>query len=214
MLSLVLDLHGFQGRPPTAFARYSRLLAEEVAAAAPRTGILVTLWETGPAPPADVIAVLDGSGRVDSSRPTLTLFADLAPFVEPRALPVAERWRRRFRAAWVARQSSAVLVPSQMAARAATQYLRVPGDRLAWIGSVGPGWRRAPRTDVEAFRSARGLPARYLARLQPSRAVDAAWARTGAGLEEGGLVSVEGFDEADRRLVLSGAVAAIAPSPS
>ncbi len=117
------------------------------------------------APPAaaDVVVSLTGSLRPPDPRlPSVATIYDLSHLLAPRSHNFLVRVRRGWLTALLTRRADGLLAPSHGIARALVDYLRVPGNRLTWVPTIGPGWRRAPRADVERVRAELELKERYL----------------------------------------------------
>lgn len=240
MLNLVLDVRDLHRRPRPEYAAYAQLLTDAVLEAAAGSGVAAVAWEAGPMPAADVLAVLDGSGRVARLVPTVSVLYDLSHLLAPRLMNPLERWRRGLSVAWTARQSAFVLAPSRSVATAASTYLRVPEGRVAWLGSLAPSSGRASRAEVTAFRESHHLGERYFAlpgpidRRHQVEVVISAWSRARARLpgvdlvalgpvpdrrlvdamRAAGLSWIGDAGEEATRLLVSGAIAALSPAPA
>lgn len=117
---------------------------------------------TAPAP-ADVVVDLCPTLRAPGPQiPTVRAVYDISHLVAPSAHTLLERTRRGWSAALLTRRAAAILCPSLTISRGLVDYLRVPEERLAWIPTIGPGWRRAPRAEVERVRAQLGLKPAYL----------------------------------------------------
>ncbi len=124
----------------------------------------VRLIEVGTPPgQTDVVVSLAGSLRPPDPRlPSVAAIYDLSHLLAPPSHPFLERVRRGWLTALLTRRADGLLAPSHAIARALVDYLRVPGERLTWVPTIGPGWRRAPRKEVEQVRREFELKERYL----------------------------------------------------
>lgn len=154
-LRIAIDLRGIDGARPAGPARYAHRLSEALrgAAAGPEVEVVDLAGPGAPAAPADVIVALGGAPRLTRDTPVVAAVYDLSHLLAPGSLPFTERVRRSATTAWRARQAAHLLAPSLSIAHGLTAYLRVGGDRFSWLPSVGPGWTRAPRPEVERERA-------------------------------------------------------------
>lgn len=191
-----------------------------------------------PPAPADVVVALDGSPVDRTGPPVVAAVYDLVHLLAPRTLPRVERARRGWRAALLTQRADGLLAPSLTVARALVDYLRVGEDRLTWLPALGPGWRRAPRAEVEDLRRRFQLKDRYFVSLGTLRrrknlaTLMAAWDRLWPELGDHAQLVVAGageraevaavlaagarylgpIDDAEALALLSGAVAWVSPS--
>jgi glycosyltransferase involved in cell wall biosynthesis len=155
----------------------------------------VRLVEQDSLPPqADVVVSLTGSLRPPDARlPSVTAIYDLSHLLAPRSHTFLERARRGWLTALLTRRADGLVAPSHAIARALVDYLRVSEDRLTWVPTIGPGWRRAPRAEVERVRGELELKERYLLFVGTisrrknlrtlMRAWDVLWPRLGQGVD-------------------------------
>ena len=162
-LSIAVDLRGLAGpgERPAGPSRWARRLAALMVEQAGEHE--VRLVERGTPPSvADVVVGLGTSPLPGGALPTVSAVCDLSHLLAPRSHTLLERTRRGWESALRTRRSDALLAPSQSIARALVTYLRVPDDRVTWIPTIGPGWHRSPRAEVEALCAELGLRERYL----------------------------------------------------
>lgn len=153
----------------------------------------VRLVERGTPPgPADVVVALGGSLRPPTGAvPTVTAVYDLSHLLARRAHPFLERRRRGWLTALQSSRSDALLAPSRSIAHALVTYLRAPDEIVTWVPTIGPGWRRARRADVDRVRAELDLRDRYLlfvgtlSRRKNLRTLLRAWDRLWAELGDG-----------------------------
>ncbi len=152
-LRIAVDLRGADPTRPSGPTRYARILAGLMLEQAGEHQ--VTLWDPGTPVrerDADVVVRLDGRPGSGGAPSVLAVY-DLSHLLTPGVHGLLERVRRSWAVAVATRRADRLLAPSQLVARALVDYLRLPPGRVTWIPTIGPGWRRAPRADVEALRA-------------------------------------------------------------